>query len=498
MARPWRKTPVRTVAVDETDDRLERLERLQRAFDQELASSTSLNVRGASLGGFSTLALLLTMLFAAVWLDDSRWEFGGLADAVLRYGFYVVGGGFGLSVVTSLVAIMPRGTWRGDSALDRVDLAARGDAAAEARAVAATLEKQRVRNDGKSRWLQLASLLMAAAVIGVVAQALAFTLGGDVRDQRVAAAGPLPGLAAVPLDAEQQAQLARRYAPVVWLHSREEYLPTRVASFLKGSRLTWRTRRGRVRQVAGRGAVSARRLGRGCDQGCYSVGGWLAPELTRPFFGRDRPRDLDLKRGFALDVANPLRAGEGAAAPMLYELGVRKADDELRITYWFLYAFSVPYLAFREGGRSVVPISHEGDWENVDVVLGLANAAPRRVEFYGHGRPLRVAWTDVERTGGERTHPVVYSARNSHASYPDAAPRRTKDNTLCVGTSRLCSVELRDRGTRWAPWERPGGLVDARAQPWYGFGGAWGRAGEVGDATGPLGPSVYKLRNDRG
>lgn len=497
MARLWRKTPVRAVAVDETDDRLERLERLQRAFDQELASSTSLNVRGASLAGFSTLALLLTMLFAAVWLDDSKWEFGGLADALLRHGFYVVGGGFGLSVVTSVFAIMPRGTWRGVTAVDRVDLAARGDAAAEARAVAESLERQRVRNDAKSRWLQLASVLMAAAVLGVVAQALAFTLGSDVRDQRIAAAGPLPGLAAVPLDAAQQADLARRYAPIVWLHSREEYQPIRVASFLKGSRLTWRTRRGRERQVAKRGTVSARRLGRGCDQGCYEVGGWLAPELTRPFFQRDRPRDLDVKRGFALDVANPLRAGERTRVPMLYELGVRKASDELRITYWFFYAFSVPYLAFREGGRSVVPVSHEGDWENVDVVLGLANAAPRRVEFYGHGRPLRVAWSDVERTGGGRTHPVVYSARNSHASYPTPAPRRTEDNTLCLGGTRVCSVELRDRGTRWAPWERSGGLVDARTQPWYGYGGAWGKAGEVADATGPLGPSVYKLRNDR-
>lgn len=488
------KTPPRTIAVDDTGDRLWRL---QQAYDQELASSTSLNVRGSSLAGFSAVALLLTMLFAAIWLDDSKWEFNGLADFILRYGAYAVGAAFALCVIFSLVAIAPRGTGRGDSARIRVDLAARGDALAEARVVAAALEKQRVRNDGKSRVLAIASLFMAVAVLAVVAQALAFTLGSDVLDQRVAAAGPLPGLAAIPLGVDQQAELAKTYAPVVWLQSREEYQPLRVATFLTGARLTWRTRRGKEKEVAKRGAVVAKRLGRGCDQGCYSVGGYIAPELTRPFFERDRPPGLQTNRGFALDLADPLRKGEGPSAPMLYEIGVRKAADELRITYWFFYGFSVPYAALREGGKSVVPLSHEGDWESIDVVLGLANAAPRRVEFAAHGgMPQRVAWPNVERAGDERTHPVAYVARNSHASYPTIAPRKTKDNTLCV--KGLCAVELRDRGTRWAPWEKDAaGLVNVQDQPWYGFGGAWGKAGEFGDATGPLGPSVYKLRNDR-
>jgi hypothetical protein len=134
-------------------------------------------------------------------------------------------------------------------------------------------------------------------------------------------------------------------------------------------------------------------------------------------------------------------------------------------------------------------------------VLGLANGAPRRVEFAAHGgEPQRIAWPNVERTGAGRTHPVAYSARNSHASYPTPAATKTKDNTICVAIAgaKLCSVELRDRGTRWAPWEKgDAGLVNAVAQPWYGFGGAWGKAGEAADATGPLGPSVYKLRNDR-
>jgi hypothetical protein len=37
--------------------------------------------------------------------------------------------------------------------------------------------------------------------------------------------------------------------------------------------------------------------------------------------------------------------------------------------------------------------------------------------FYGHGKPHRVPWSDVERDGD---HPVSYVASGSHASYPHA------------------------------------------------------------------------------
>ena len=36
-----------------------------------------------------------------------------------------------------------------------------------------------------------------------------------------------------------------------------------------------------------------------------------------------------------------------------------------------------------------------------------------------------------------------------------------------------------------------------RKEPWYGFGGAWGKAGAIGDTTGPLGPSRFKRSDDR-
>jgi hypothetical protein len=40
-------------------------------------------------------------------------------------------------------------------------------------------------------------------------------------------------------------------------------------------------------------------------------------------------------------------------------------------------------------------------------------------------------------------------------------------------------------------WTLDGGLRSAEAEPWYGFGGAWGSVGEFDN--GPLGPSIWKL-----
>jgi hypothetical protein len=45
------------------------------------------------------------------------------------------------------------------------------------------------------------------------------------------------------------------------------------------------------------------------------------------------------------------------------------------------------------------------------------------------------------------------------------------------------------RGAQWKTWQH---LQNARAQDWYGFGGAWGEVGNYADTTGPQGPSRFK------
>src|SRR5919106_5928058 len=142
--------------------------------------------------------------------------------------------------------------------------------------------------------------------------------------------------------------LARRYAPVVWIHRNERFGPTSVNEFLERSELTWRTAsRFRPDQdLGGRRAVDPARLGSGCAElaaGCYRHQRFLTTDLTRPHH-RDpaRAAGLTSKEGFYLDPDDPVRKGEtGTAAqvPIYYEIPPVAVT---RIAYWFFFGYSRP------------------------------------------------------------------------------------------------------------------------------------------------------------
>jgi hypothetical protein len=120
-------------------------------------------------------------------------------------------------------------------------------------------------------------------------------------------------------------------------------------------------------------------------------------------------------------------------------------------------------------------LCHEGDWERVTVFLDPEDelADPRAINFDAHGEKSQVAWADVDKEDGRF---VVYSGLGSHASLPKPGYRWKSGD---VGAAN---------GLRWQTWEQ----LETVRQAWWGYGGAWGRAGSVGDLTGPLGPSPYK------
>jgi hypothetical protein len=90
----------------------------------------------------------------------------------------------------------------------------------------------------------------------------------------------------------------------------------------------------------------------------------------------------------------------------------------LNLQYWFFYAYND--WASGYGGFN----DHEGDWEGFHVFFKL-DAGNRPIEppayvcYLGHHSRITKPWThhDVEKVG---THPVIYVAAGSHASYPEA------------------------------------------------------------------------------
>jgi hypothetical protein len=271
--------------------------------------------------------------------------------------------------------------------------------------------------------------------------------------------------------------LATRYAPLLSLHPQERYGPMRVPDFLAHATLRW----GRT-VVARQGSVRPGRLGARCDrapEGCYRHAGSRADEETRPLGGgSDAP-------GFALDLDDARYAGSRGDVPALYD--VRVGRRRVTITYWTFYGYDEPVIFLETATPTKIEkltalLAHEGDWERIVVVLSAA-LRPRGVRFHQHATSRFVPWERVQRIDG--AHPVVWVARGKHASY--ARPGTSRD---CLGP-RACLLDERATGGRAIrTWET--GLVPVRSRAWYGFGGAWGRAGELADTTGPLGPSRYK------
>ncbi|MEA2143370.1 MAG: hypothetical protein QOI64_1800 [Solirubrobacteraceae bacterium] len=310
------------------------------------------------------------------------------------------------------------------------------------------------------------------------------------------------------------AQPERTFAPLVSLHAGETSAPWSAEEFLRTSRLSWALRDCPPAQQAF-GALATRqewsRLGSGdyrqgadCGQGDT----YTSKDHTRPFDkGRtfeDGRRALTGREGFYIDLPDNLRTrklrtqhnGDQLvlkSSPVYYE---RHAEDaNVRLTYWLFYPFSFPTGTNEK-------IGHEGDWERVSVLVQRTGAGlwvPLSVRFHAHSGEVDVAWADVRKApdeSGRPTHPRAYSAKGSHATYRRGGQYL---QVLSTGSHRIIAVKDDARACPqcplWFTWER---LVDAQKQPWYGFGGAWGKVGSAPDFTGPLGPSIRKTVGGKG
>jgi hypothetical protein len=324
-------------------------------------------------------------------------------------------------------------------------------------------------------------------------------------------------------------------APLVYLHSGDVYRPGDPADYINNCRLRWSHAAGCTdRTVAEIGSIRQPRLGQKQGEGNIHIPythnpiaqnntctelrktKFAASDYTRPYDdGRGSDEDDDgipintsllsksfyEREGFYLDLYDcedfpescdeslqeSLRHGipsvPGSSiypgAPVFYEY--RKGEY---ITYWFFY----PYDKFDLD--LIIPGSqeHEGDWERISIQLD-ADDEPHNVLYYTHGGENGpVAWGDVNKSLG--THPIVFSAKGSHASYFNGGSH-----------VRPIGIDFTNDELSWMTWT--GTLAPVTGQVWYGYGGAWGEVGdgacfpEIGclrgqDYTGPLGPSRYK------
>ena len=259
--------------------------------------------------------------------------------------------------------------------------------------------------------------------------------------------------------------LLTRYAPVLVLHPREQFVPSPVEPFIAGADL----------------------LVRAPD------GTWVPAPGPLPTSGSPGSYRLDV-RGCS--------ASEGTAASTCYQslngrptayATVHRRSGKIVLQYWLFYPYNVwspldpPSARFWQ--------VHEGDWEEVSVVLD-GRERPLAVGVSRHCAGVRREWTAVTKRG---THPVVYVSVGSHANGFRAGTTALdpkcwpKEAVAVYKAYKLPMLDHAGNGRTVRPVLVP---VSSSAPDWMRFPGTWGEDRYVGfpnvvfrSGAGPTGPA---------
>jgi hypothetical protein len=285
---------------------------------------------------------------------------------------------------------------------------------------------------------------------------------------------------------EIEDRLIRKFAPVVRFHPNERYLPADVSWYLQRTRMRFEVNNGIDRQLIDKGNVTMTGLISKKDNGQFS--GLSA-------FGSDFfLEQTDIDGGDKLDNYRlETRKGNSPSDWVVYA-HVRPAGNHTGmydIQFIFFYAYN--------GDLLVTPLetAHEADVEHITVRVEQDMNTINQVFYAAHDGAGR--WYDRQTAGypdgfqvTAAGRPVVYSAVNSHASYPkagrvDRGIELPDDETGDGGLEWNCSLNAVNIGEKNFPHE---------GMQWVQYSGRWGEIGETGFTTGPYGPAYQAWWNE--
>jgi Vacuolar protein sorting-associated protein 62 len=172
---------------------------------------------------------------------------------------------------------------------------------------------------------------------------------------------------------------------------------------------------------------------------------------------------------------------EGKAPAIAYAHIAREAGETgLAVQYWFFYYFN----QFND--------LHEGDWEGMQIVFEASTPAaalaegPSEMVLFQHAGGETADWEDAK-VQKEGTHPVVYPAAGSHATFYDSAVYvENGQNGSGVGCDNT-SEPVRRLALR--PVRVPTHPSTTGRFKWLTYTGHWGQE-EAGFNNGPTGPTT--------
>jgi hypothetical protein len=191
--------------------------------------------------------------------------------------------------------------------------------------------------------------------------------------------------------------------------------------------------------------------------------------------GVDCPQD----GSYATDFQR-LRAAGRAPAITYAHIATEPGHSGLVVQYWFFYYFN----QFND--------VHEGDWEGMqisfdgDTPAAALDQGPSQIALFQHAGGERADWGDtkVQKDG---THPIVYPAAGSHATfYDDAIYIQNGSHGSGVGCDNTSKPHIQSNPR---PVIIPTAAAPGSEFQWLGFLGHWGQR-EKGFNNGPQGPTT--------
>jgi hypothetical protein len=193
------------------------------------------------------------------------------------------------------------------------------------------------------------------------------------------------------------------------------------------------------------------------------------------------PLDVHCPRpgSYPTDFAR-LRADGRAPALTYAHIATEPGHSGFVVQYFFFYYFN----QFND--------VHEGDWEGMQIAFDADNAAqalqegPSQIALFQHAGGERADWDDtkVQKNG---THPIVYPAAGSHATfYDDAIYIQNGSHGSGVGCDNTSKPLVQSDPT---PIIVPTAAAPGSEFQWLSFLGHWGQR-EKGFNNGPQGPTT--------
>ena len=269
-----------------------------------------------------------------------------------------------------------------------------------------------------------------------------------------------------------------KYAPVLYFHPEEDYYTDSIDSMLNESDLMFRWNNG-SRELNLSGPVGESQLPGPSTTGKHYLDMWNATPAPLGESWRAEKPDPGRFTSYPLTVY-------GRQVEKTYE-----GDDFIVLQYWFFY----PYNNWHN--------CHEGDWERIQIILYEANETPQRMTFGQHWGGDTVPWDSISNSLVAETHPKVFSARGSHASYSDVGSYDMIVGYDYTSDTGLVSYPINYVNESDIPSDNKKGytlVAITYEPPWVKWSGIWGyyvpgRTGGRGQSgcPGPANLTVNKI-----